>query len=297
MIYGGKLYNLFRVFNTIIMLLILIVTLYPFWYVFIISVSNPLAVMGGKVGLVPVRFEMVSYQLILETPRFWSGYANTVKYTVVGVLLSLSLTIACAYPLSKKRLKLRKAVMIFIVFTMFFDGGLIPLYLLVRKLGLIDTLWAITLPVAIAPWNMIVMRVFLERVPESLEDSAKIDGANDWQILRSIYFPLSKPIIATIGLFYAVAHWNSWFSALIFLNDPRLQPVSLFLRSLVLGAEVAIKLGLREFDDLQRQVDFTPQTLRTAAIILVVAPIVLIYPFIQKYFVKGMLIGSLKGGN
>ncbi len=298
MILGGGSARTFRAFNTVLLLGVLVVTLYPLWHVLMISFSDPLAVMGGQVSLLPVGFELASYESIVSEPRFWSGYASTLRYTVSGVLVSVMMTTACAYALSKRRLKGRTILMVLIIVTMFFNGGLIPRYLLVRGLGLFDTLWAIVLPMAIVPFNMILMRVFFEQLPGSLEDSAKIDGANDIQILMRVYAPLSKPIVATIALFYAVDYWNLWFPALIYLNDPNLHPVTLFLRNIVEGAELKLKSGRVDLDslDVYRYQDVIPRTLKSATIILVVVPILLVYPFVQRYFVKGIMLGSLKGG-
>ncbi len=298
MIHGGGSAGTFRAFNTVLLLGVLVATLYPLWHVLMVSFSDPLAVMGGQVSLLPVGFELASYESIVSEPRFWSGYASTLRYTVSGVLVSVTMTTACAYALSKKRLKGRTILMVLIIVTMFFNGGLIPRYLLVRGLGLFDTLWAIVLPIAIVPFNMILMRVFFEQLPESLEDSAKIDGANDIQILMRVYAPLSKPIVATIALFYAVDYWNLWFPALIYLNDPNLHPVTLFLRNIVEGAELKLKSGRVDLDslDVYRYQDVIPRTLKSATIILVVVPILLVYPFVQRYFVKGIMLGSLKGG-
>ena len=298
MVHGGGSARTFRAFNTVLLLGVLVATLYPLWHVLMVSFSDTLAVMGGRVSLLPVGFELAAYESIVSEPRFWSGYANTLRYTVSGVIVSVMMTTACAYALSKKRLKGRTILMVLIIVTMFFNGGLIPRYLLVRGLGLFDTLWAIVLPIAIVPFNMILMRVFFEQLPESLEDSARIDGANDIQILLRVYAPLSKPIVATIALFYAVDYWNLWFPALIYLNDPNLHPVTLFLRNIVEGAELKLKSGRIDLDslDVYRYQDVIPRTLKSATIILVVVPILLVYPFIQRYFVKGIMLGSLKGG-
>jgi len=297
MIYGGGSTRIFRVSNTLILIGVIVVTLYPLWYVFMISISEVTAVMGGRVTLLPVGFDLSSYEVVVKDRRFFSGYANTLKYTISGVLISVMMTTACAYSLSKKRLKGRTFLMLLIIVTMFFNGGIIPRYLLIRGLGMFDTLWAIVLPMCIVPFNMILMRVFFEQLPQSLEDSAKIDGANDLQVLMRVYLPISKPIIATIALFYAVDFWNLWFPALIYLNDPNLHPVTLFLRNVVMGQELALKTGQIDLDSMQyyRAQHVIPRTLKAATIILVVAPILVVYPFIQRYFVKGIMLGALKG--
>jgi putative aldouronate transport system permease protein len=281
----------FKIFNTILMLLILCVTLFPFLNIFAVSFSGADAVLSGEVTLIPKSGSLAAYKNILQHPNFWKGYRNTIFYTIAGTGFAMVLTILCAYPLSKKDLPGRPFIMGFIVFTMLFNGGLIPNFLLIRNIGFINTVWAIIIPMGINVWNMIIMRTFFMALPESLEEAAEIDGLNPLGILLRITLPLSKPILATIGLFYAVWFWNDWFRALIFLNTKELHPITLFLRNIVMGAQLAAEQGLLTQSDTEN----VSTTIKAASIILVTTPILLVYPFIQRYFVKGIMIGSVKG--
>jgi putative aldouronate transport system permease protein len=281
----------FRVLNFIFMGAIVAATLYPMLYVFGVSFSSPNAVMRGEVGLLPVGFTTQSYELVINDRAFWTGYRNTILYTVVGTAIAMTTTILAAYPLSKKWLRGNSILMNLFLFTMFFNGGLIPNFLFIRSLGLMSTIWAIVLPLAINPFYMIIMRAFFQSLPESLEEAAEIDGLNPLRILTTIVLPLSKPILATVGLFYAVFFWNDWFRPLIFLNDSRMQPVTLYLRNMVMGQQLAAQQG--QVSDAGSEL--VSETLKSASILLVSVPIICLYPFVQRYFVKGILIGSVKG--
>ena len=281
----------FRVLNFIFMGAIVAATLYPMLYVFGVSFSSPNAVMRGEVGLLPVGFTTQSYELVINDRAFWTGYRNTILYTVVGTAIAMATTILAAYPLSKKWLRGNSILMNLFLFTMFFNGGLIPNFLFIRSLGLMSTIWAIVLPLAINPFYMIIMRAFFQSLPESLEEAAEIDGLNPLRILTTIVLPLSKPILATVGLFYAVFFWNDWFRPLIFLNDSRMQPVTLYLRNMVMGQQLAAQQG--QVSDAGSEL--VSETLKSASILLVSVPIICLYPFVQRYFVKGILIGSVKG--
>jgi len=285
-------YLIFRFFNGIILSIVVFVTLFPYLNVIAVSFSDKMAVLSGKVLFYPIGFTTSAYTHIMRQGDFWLGYKNTVVYTVLGTLIGLVMTIMCAYPLSKKNLRGASVILKFIVFTMFFSGGLIPLYLLVVKLKLVDKIWAMIIPGCINPYNVIVMRTFFQGIPRDLEEAAEIDGLNQLGILVKIILPLSKPIIATITLFIAVAIWNDWFSALIFLNDSRLHPITLFLRNIIMGSLMAAKSGQK----LDASATYAlPETLQSATIVLATVPILCVYPFIQKHFVKGIMIGSLKG--
>ncbi len=284
--------KVFDVCNAIFMLLFLLATLYPFWYVVIVSLSDGKAVLSGRVGLWPVNITLDTYKVVLRDSSITTGFKNTVFYTVLGTLINLVCTSMCAYPLSRPDLRGKKQVMGFIVFTMFFSGGMIPGYLVMNQMGLIDTIWAMVLPGAISTYNMIVMRTFFMGIPESLHESACLDGANDWQVLVRIVLPLSKPIMATMLLFYAVGHWNSYMNALLYLNSKPLFPLQSILRNMVVEGQLS---------EAQTQVgggsSFTviETTMKYATIVVSTLPILMIYPFVQKYFVKGVMIGSLKG--
>jgi putative aldouronate transport system permease protein len=272
------------------MCVVMIITVYPFLFVFSMSISDPKYVLEQSVWLFPKGFSVESYKRVFENPDIWTSYYNTVFYTVIGTVLNVMLTIFGAYPLSRRSFFARNHLMIFIVFTMFFSGGLIPLFILIKDLGLYNTRWAMIIPGAISAFLIIVARTFFQSIPESLDESAKMDGANDITIMFRIIMPLSKPIIAVLTLFYAVGHWNSYFSAMIYLPDVKLQPLQLYLVKILIQNQDKLSEGLT--DELNRAL-FTLQ-LKYSIIIVAILPILLIYPFLQKYFAKGVMLGSLK---
>ncbi|OME92085.1 MULTISPECIES: carbohydrate ABC transporter permease [Paenibacillus] len=284
--------KLFDVFNYILLTVITLCTLYPLIYVLFASLSDPTRYMQHS-GILwkPLDITFNAYRLVFDNPMIIQGYLNTFLIVSGGLVLNITLTAFGAYALSRKGLRYRKQLMLFIVFTMFFSGGLIPLYFTVKGLELTNTLWSLIIPQAISAFNLIIMRTAFEAVPDSLEESAKIDGANEFVILFRIMMPLCMPVIAVMLLYYGVSHWNSWFQAMIYLQDRSLYPLQLVLRELLLlndassmasgasGGEVAV-IG---------------ETLKHATIIVATVPILLVYPFLQKYFVKGALIGAIKG--
>lgn len=278
--------------NAVIMLFVVAVTLFPFLYMFATSFSSTEAIVKGEVTFWPVDFTVNSYAAILQQQQFWSGYKNTILYTVFGTVIGVLLTAICAYPLSKKKLPGKKGILMFMVFTMYFGGGLVPYYLLITGLHMINTMWAIILPGAISTYNMLVMRTFFMGIPDSLEEAAQIDGLGYLGIFTKIILPLSKPVIATIALFNAVGYWNDWFNPMIYLNNTSKYPVTLFLRNVVMGATLSVKSGQQITSSSSMQT--MPQTLQAATIMLVTIPILCVYPFVQKYFVKGVMIGSIK---
>lgn len=294
MIQVSKGYRTFQFINVLIMMSIVVVCLYPFLYTLSVSLSDVSAVMSHKVSIYPIGFNLQSYKIVVQHPSFATGYFNTVLYTGLGTLIGLVMTTICAYPLSKDHLMGRSLVMKFIVFTMFFGGGLIPNFLVIKSLGLIDKIGAIVLPGAINTYYLIVMITFFKAIPDSIEEAAAIDGLNPIQTLLRIVLPLSKPVMATIGLFFAVAFWNDWFNAMIYLNSSERTPIMLVLRNIVMGAEMAAKQtgGLKNNTNTVLSVS---ATFKSSAIILSTLPILVMYPFVQKYFVKGVMIGSLKG--
>lgn len=284
--------HIFRVCNTLFLSALMIVTMYPILYVAFASFSEPALMMAHK-GILwkPLGFSLETYGAVFSNPMILLGYRNTLFIVIVGVALNLLLTSFAAYALSRKTLQYRKQLTLFIVFTMFFSGGLIPFYLLVRGLGITDTLWALILPTAISAFNFIIMRTSFEAVPEALEESAKIDGANDFGILFRIFLPLCKPALAVVGLYYGVSHWNSWFNAMIFLQDRSLYPLQLILREiLIIGDANSMAEGAS-----QDEIIILGETLKYATIMVATLPIFLVYPLLQKYFVKGALIGAIKG--
>ena len=267
---GGKIAD-------IIILFILTVagffTLYPFIYVFSMSVSDPAEVMKMKIKFFPKGFSLKSYELILENPNIWRYYYNTIWYTVVGVLANIVVTVTFAYPLSRKEFCLKKPLMVFMSIPMFFSGGMIPSFLVISKLGLYNTRWALILPGAMSIWVAVMARVYFQTtIPDAVVEAAKIDGCNDLRILGRIVVPLSKPILAVIGLYNAVSFWNLYLNAVIYISDAKLQPLQVYLQRTMYGNQMKYSI-----------------------IVFSILPIICVYPLLQKYFVKGVMVGSLKG--
>ncbi len=288
--------KIFDVVNLIVMLVMLIIFIWPLWFVVIASFSNPNEVWNGNVLLWPKGFTLTAYEAVFQYKTIWVGYRNTIFYTVVGTLVNLIMTICAAYPLSRRDFVPRNFLMFMFMLTMYFGGGLIPTYLVVSKLGIIDTIWAMIIPGACSIYNVIITRTyFINSIPESLKEAADLDGANSLQILLKIVLPLSKPIIAVVGLYYAVGHWNDYFTALIYINDTDLLPLQSFLRDLLLTNKLTAD-NLAGMDAATAEAKLhLAQTLKYSAIIVSSVPVLCIYPFIQKYFVKGVMIGSVKG--
>jgi putative aldouronate transport system permease protein len=281
----------FEVFNVCFMLFICVVMLYPFLFVLAASFSSNDAVMRGMVGIIPEGFNTRAYQAVFSYSYVWSGYWNTILYTLVGTAINLVMTVAGAYPLSRKQFYGRSVFTFIIAFTMFFGGGLIPTYLVMRDYHLLNTFWVMVIPGAISTWNMIIMRTFFQGIPTELEEAAIIDGCNDLGALLKVILPLSTASLMTIGMFYAVGHWNAWFNAFIYLRDFNLYPLQLWLRQIVLQNQIS-DLALQMTENVENAVS---DTIKYATIIVAVVPILCVYPFIQKYFVKGVMVGSVKG--
>lgn len=284
--------RLFDGSNVVLMLWLSAVTLYPFLYVLIASVSDPAWVVKAR-GLIwyPHGFSLESYKLVFDNPAILTGYGNTLLYVVAGTALNILMTSLGAYALSRQSVKWKNPVMFLIVFTMFFNGGLIPTYLLINNLGMLDSRWALIIPSAMSAYNLIIMRTAFQSVPVSLEESAKLDGANDFTVLFRIILPLSMPVVAVMILFYGVSHWNSWFNALIYLRTRELYPLQLILREiLITNSTDSMMTGVGGADKMP-----IGETIKYAAIIVATVPILLLYPFLQKYFVKGVMIGAVKG--
>jgi putative aldouronate transport system permease protein len=250
--------------------------------------------MKGMVHLYPMGINLESYKTILYNDDIARAYWNTIKYTAVGTSINVLLTSLLAYPLSRKQLYGRDLITTFVIMTMFFGGRLIPRYLIVKGLGMIDTIWAIVLPSAISTYNTIIMRTFFSTIPDSLPESAYIDGASEWTILFRIIIPLSMPIIAVMIMYYGVGHWNSYFSALIYLNSKDKLPMQILLRSLVIDDSSGMHQRALGVEGSQSFVAIST-TIKYASIIVTIAPILMVYPILQKWFVKGVMIGSLKG--
>ncbi len=267
----------------------LIITLYPLYFVLIASISDASLIRSGQVYIYPKGLTLVGYQKVLEDTRIWIGYRNTIFYVVTGTFISLFFTLGVSYSLSRKDFKLRNPIMILFIFTMFFNGGLIPTYLWINKLGLYDTVWVMLIPFSINVFNIVVARTFFTNtIPDELLEASKIDGANDFYFFFRIVLPLSKPIIAVITLYYAVAMWNGYFNALIYLRSDNLYTLQLILRSILILNQVAV-------DSQSIEMLNTIDLIKYAVIVVSTVPIICVYPFLQKYFAKGVMIGAVKG--
>lgn len=274
------------------LLLMALTTLLPFANVLSKAVSQEWAVVSGKVGVFPVGFQLETMKFVVTSSQFIRSFSVSVIVTVGGTLLSLLLTAITAYPLSKRHLPGISSVMVLFIFTMLFNGGIIPNYLLIRYLGLMNSLWALVLPALINVFNLLVIKSYYETLPDSLEESARMDGAKNFTILFRILLPLSGPVLATIALFYAVYYWNDYFHPMLYINSPSLKPLQLYLRDIVMDAN-SVSAGIdRSADDLM---NVSPEGVRAATVIASTIPILLVYPYLQKYFIKGVLIGSVKG--
>jgi len=283
--------KIFGVFNVVLMFLFMMMIFYPFINQIAMAFSSSNAILNGKVVLWPVDFTLKTFTDITKQTSFWSGYRNTIIYTVLGTALSLIMTTMCSYALEKKTLVGRVVITKLIIFTMYFSGGLVPTYLLVKSLKMVDTIWAILLPGCIAPYHILLMRTYFSQLPEALEEAAEIDGMNQFQYLFRVALPLSKPIIATIALFSAVIYWNDWFQAVIYLIDNKKYPVTLYLRNIMMGSAMAAQSG----EALDSNARAVPQSLQAASMLLVILPVMCVYPFVQKHFVRGVMLGAVKG--
>ena len=277
------------------MLGLIILTLYPLLYVLFASVSDPKLLMGFEGFLIkPLgKWTLEGYKLTLSNPNVVTGYRNTLFYVVAGTAINVVMTALGAFCVARKHFGLINPMLIMLTITMFFSGGMIPLFLIVQTLNIYNTVWAILLPGAISSWNLIIMKTFFEGIPESLEESATIDGASDWDVFIRIILPLSKPVIAVMVLFYGVNNWNAWFNHMIFLRDRQLFPLQLFLREiLMLNASAS---GQTPTVGAMITQSYYKELLQYCVIIVATVPILCIYPFLQKYFVKGVMIGAIKG--
>lgn len=284
-------FRVFQVINTVIMIFVVFVTLYPFVYLVAQSFSSEGAIYAGKVSFFPVEFTARTYQVILSKPDFFLYYKNTIVYSLLGTIISVAGSALLAYPLSKERLVLNKFFTPFVVFTMFFAGGMIPNYILIAQaLHMRDTMWALIIPGAISTYNVLIMKSFFASLPGELEEAASIDGMTTYGIFLKIILPLSKPIMATMFLFYIVGIWNNWFGPFLYLDSKDKWPVALYLRQIIMGAT-----GTAEIGAVSDEASQISANVRSCCMVLTAAPIICVYPFVQKYFVQGMMIGSVKG--
>jgi putative aldouronate transport system permease protein len=282
--------KIFTVFNYLFFVLMGITTLVPFINLIAKSLSSEESVISGRVNLIPIDIQWGTYKYVLQDDMFLNALKISVILTVVGTLLSLIVTTMTAYPLSKLHLRGRKWLLLMFIFTMLFGGGLIPTYLLMQNLHLVNTLPVLFLPGMINVFNMLIIKNYFEGLPDSLEESAKLDGAGNIRVLVFIILPLSLPVLATIALFFAVAYWNDYFASMIYITNHNLKPLQLYLKELLVSSS-----GDFLKDNIDAALNVTPQSIQAASILLATIPILLVYPFLQKYFVKGVLVGSVKG--
>jgi putative aldouronate transport system permease protein len=283
-------YRVFQRANGVILTLVVVVTLYPFVNIIARSFSGERQIRAGDVTLWPKGFNLTTYKIVFEDSMFWRNYGNTVFYTVVSTVVAMVLTTCYAYVLSKKHLRGRGVLVGVAVFTMFFTGGLIPNYVLVTSLDLKNSVWAVALPNAISVFNLLVMKAFFESLPGDLEEAAQIDGLSTYGILLRIVLPLSKAVVATMVLFYSVSFWNSWFSAFLYMDKSELMPATVYLRNLISGATTGTNAGAAD-----AQLSQVGANIQAVTIVLTSLPILCVYPFVQRYFVSGVMLGAVKG--
>ncbi|MBU5344590.1 carbohydrate ABC transporter permease [Paenibacillus sp. FSL W8-0187] len=286
--------RIFNVINYTILILVTIIVMYPLVFVLSASFSDPQAVLRGEMLLWPKGVNLNSYVKIFQNKDIISGFTNTLVYTSLGTFINLTMTILAAYPLSRKDFVGRNAIMALLVFTMFFSGGLIPTYLLIKNLGMLNTLWVMIIPNAVSIWNIIIMRTFFQQsIPGELQEAATIDGCSNIKILTRIILPLSMPIIAVTILFYAVGHWNAFFNALLYLSDKDKFPLQLILREILIQGQTndMVKMSTESAIKQQREVE----GIKYAVLVVANIPVLALYPFLQRYFVKGVMIGAIKG--
>ena len=282
----------FDIVNTIAMLIFAVVMVYPLWYVLVASFTDYKELMSTSGMLIwPKNPTVAAYDMAFKNPSIVTSYANTIFVVVVGTLLNLVMTSIAAFFLTRRDVKWQKPIYILIIITMYFNGGMIPMYFTVRDLGLENSLWSLIIPSALSTFNLILMKSSLENMPQSLEEAAEIDGAGIWSVLFKIILPLSKATLAVIGLYYAVGHWNSWFNALLYIKDREKFPLQLILREILLQNQTQDMGGAGNYSEA----NMIGESIKYAVIIIATVPILCIYPFLQKYFIKGVMVGAVKG--
>ncbi|WOO40058.1 carbohydrate ABC transporter permease [Rubellicoccus peritrichatus] len=283
--------RLFGLLNGFLLCVFAFLALYPFVYTISLSLSSPAEAYRPGLHLYPKEVSFEAYRMIISNPDLYWGYFNTIFRTIVGTALTLVATCMCAYPMSRSYMPHRRLLTLFIVFTMLFSGGIVPTYLLIKNLNLLDNRWVYILPVMITGFNVIIIKSFFERIPESYAEAAKMDGAGEFRILFSVFMPLSKPVLATVGLWTAVMHWNMWFDAMLYISDEHKQVMQTFLRRIVI--DNSVELAGKGFVG-DSVATLTSDTIKSATVVLTVLPMLLFYPFAQKYFVKGIQLGGVK---
>ena len=288
--------TIFNIFNYTFLTIALILVLYPVIYIISASFSDAGAVAAGWVFLLPVKPTLEGYEAVFKYPRIWSGYANSLYYTIIGTSINIVMTLLAAYPLSRRDFKGRNVIMFLFAFTMFFSGGMVPIYLLMNKLGMLNTRWAMVIPNAVTVWNIIIARTYIQTtIPDELLDASRIDGCSDSRFIVQVVVPLCKPVVAVLTLWYAVGHWNSYFPALIYLKDAKLFPLQIILREvLVMNLVDPSWVQFLDFEEYLRRQQLR-ELLKYALIVVASVPVLLLYPLVQRYFVKGIMIGAVKG--
>ncbi|RAV15335.1 carbohydrate ABC transporter permease [Paenibacillus contaminans] len=280
--------------NIALLAIVSLIVLYPLVFVLSASVSNPAHVLNGDMWLLPKDITWKGYSKVLDNKELLNSYGNTIFYTAAGTAINLVMTVMAAYPLSRRDFAGRNLIMGLMVFTMFFSGGLIPSYMLVKQLGMLNTFWALIIPSAVSIWNIIIMRTFFQSsIPNEIQEAAAIDGCSDWRILWRIVLPLSIPILAVMVLFYSVGHWNAYFNALIYLTDRAAYPLQLILREILIQGQMEEMVSIGDSSHAQTIMD--EELVKYAVVVIANLPILVLYPLLQKYFVKGVMIGAIKG--
>ncbi len=290
--------DVFDFINIVLLIIITIIVFYPMYFVLIASISSPATVTSGEVLFLPKGNNFTGFKRVLNDTRLRTGYVNSIIYTIVGTTINLLLTLISGYVLSRDDFKLKKPLTIFITFTMFFGGGMIPRFLVVRQLNLLDTIWALVLPGAISTWNLIITRTFFQTtIPKELFDSATIDGCNNFRYFISIVIPISGSIIAILSLYYGVGHWNAYGNALLYIYDSKKYPLQLILRDILIRAQITAEQLKAEESDVLLAVLMTEiaESVKYVIVIAACLPIIILFPFMEKYFAKGVMIGSIKG--
>jgi putative aldouronate transport system permease protein len=281
----------FDVINIALFAFLAILWTYPFIYTLSMSLSTAAEASRDGFHFFPRDISFFSYKAVLGNPNILTGYYNTIMRTFLGTVLTLLASCIAAYPLSRREMPKRSMIIFFIVFTMLFSGGMIPNYILVKDLGMINTVWSLVIPTLLSGFNIIIMKNFFQSIPESFVEAARIEGAGEWTILFKIFIPLSKPVLATVALWTMVAHWNAWLDALLYITDDKKQVLQIFLQRIVIESSAKLMdMGVTD----QTITQFTPETIKAATVIVTILPIICVYPFVQKYFVSGIMLGGVK---
>ncbi|MGG1515548.1 carbohydrate ABC transporter permease [Paenibacillus oryzisoli] len=283
--------KLFYVFNYVLLSIVGISCLLPMVHLLALSFSDQPAVLSGHVSLWPIGWNIESYKLLFKGTRILPAFGNSLVITIIGTLLSIAFTVLAAYPLSKRYFVGRKMYTLLLIFTMLFSAGLIPNYLLVKSLGMVNTYWSLWLPGLISVYNTLVLKAFFENIPAELDEAARMDGASEWLLIARIYLPLALPALATLILFYAVGYWNMFQNVLIYINSPDKMNLTVIVQQMIMNSMLQVDQFLRPEESIQ----ITPESIKSSGIIVMILPMLLVYPFVQKHFVKGVMIGSVKG--